>query len=92
MIYGCDEISEEMYKGGMDVDGEMFPTFEGWTKIMDVLTYKPSGDSGQVTNEDKEYILNGDEQEVSIEAPAFRYIRILMQETWGALLLLKLEK
>ena len=51
---------------------------------MDVLTYKPSGDSGQVTNEDKEYILNGDEQEVSIEAPAFRYIRILMQETWGS--------
>ena len=27
VIYGCDEISEEMYKGGMDVDGEMFPTF-----------------------------------------------------------------
>lgn len=83
-IYGCDELTEEMYDGGVeDEDGEVYPTFEGWTKIMDVETYKPSGDSGTVTNEDKEYILNGDEQEVPIEAPAFRYIRILMTESWS---------
>lgn len=83
-IYGCDEITEEMYDGGyVGADDEVYPTFEGWTKIMDVTTYKPSGDSGVVTNEDKEYILNGDEQEVPIEAPSFRYIRILMTETWG---------
>lgn len=83
VVYGCNELTEEMRGGGIEVDGEVFPTFEGWTKIMDVQTYKPSGESGQVTNEDKEYILNGDEQEVPIEAPSFRYIRILFQETWG---------
>lgn len=84
VIYGCDEITEDMREGGReDEDGEVFPTFEGWTKIMDVLTYKPSGDNGKVSNEDKEYILNGDEQEVPIEAPAFRYIRILMLENWS---------
>ena len=83
VIYGCNEITAEMRAGGVDKDGVMFPTFEGWTKIMDVECYKPSGDSGKVTNEDKEYILNGDEHEVPIEAPAFRYIRILMLENWS---------
>lgn len=82
-IYGCNELTEEMRESGVEIDGEMFPTFEGWTKIMDVQTHKPSGESGQVTNEDKEYILNGDEQEVPIDAPAFRYIRIEFKETWG---------
>lgn len=83
VIYGCNELTEEMYESGIEIDEEVFPTFEGWTKIMDVETYKPSGESGKVTNEDKEYILNGDEQEVPIEAPSFRYIRILMEETWS---------
>jgi hypothetical protein len=83
IIYGCNEITTEMRDGGQEVDGEILPTFEGWTEIIDVECYKPSGDSGQVTNEDKEYILNGDEHEVPIEAPAFRYVRIYMLETWS---------
>lgn len=50
----------------------------------DVHCYRPSGfDSTVVTNEDKEYILGGDEHEVPIEAPSFRYIRILMLENWS---------
>lgn len=82
-IYGCNEITAEMRSGGVEIDKVMYPTFEGWTKITDVECYKPSGDSGKITNEDKEYILNGDEQEVPIEAPAFRYVRILMTENWS---------
>lgn len=82
-IYGCNEITEDMLNSGKEVDGETLPTFEGWNKIMDVECYKPSGDSGKVTNEDKEYILNGDEHEVPIEAPSFRYIRIHMLESWS---------
>lgn len=82
-IYGCNEITEDMLNSGKDVNGEILPTFEGWNKIMDVECYKPSGDSGKVTNEDKEYILNGDEHEVPIEAPSFRYIRIHMLESWS---------
>ena len=31
----------------------------------------------------QEYIQNGDEHEVPIEAPNFRYVRILMLETWS---------
>ena len=46
--------------------------------------YKPSGqDNPNITNEDIEYIQNGDEHEVPIEAPNFRYVRILMLETWS---------
>lgn len=82
VIYGCNEITEEMRNGGKEVDGVMYPTFEGWTEIVDAHCYKPSGDDGKVSNEDKEYILNGDEQEVPIEAPPFRYVRIYMLENW----------
>lgn len=84
VIYGCNEITEEMRSGGYESDnGLMYPTFEGWTEIADVWCYKPSGDSGNVTNEDKEYILNGDEHEIDINAPAFRYVRIYMLENWS---------
>lgn len=86
-IYGCNEITEWMrYDSGQeDENGEVWPTFEGWNLIMeDVHCYRPSGfDSTVVTNEDKEYILGGDEHDVPIEAPSFRYIRILMLENWS---------
>ncbi|MDR2472160.1 MAG: DUF4959 domain-containing protein [Tannerella sp.] len=85
-IYGCDVLTPEMYAGGYtDPDNEAYilPTFEGWTEIMEVRCHKPSGESGVVTNEDKEYILAGDEHEVPIEAPAFRYVRILVLENWS---------
>lgn len=83
VIYGCNEITEAMREGGTEIDGVMYPTFEGWTEILDARCYKPSGDNGKVSNEDKEYILNGDEQEVPIDAPAFRYVRIYMLENWS---------
>lgn len=83
VVYGCNEITQEMREGGKEIDGVMYPTFEGWTEILDAHCYKPSGDNGKVSNEDKEYILNGDEQEVPIDAPAFRYVRIYMLENWS---------
>ena len=68
VIYGCTELTDEMYNSGVEKDGIMYPTFEGWTKIMDVECYKPSGqDNPNITN----------------EAPNFRYVRILMLETWS---------
>lgn len=84
IIYGCNEITEAMRSSGYEgTDGLTYPTFEGWTKIIDVTCYKPSGDNPTITNEDKEYILNGDEHEVPIDAPAFRYVRIHMLENWS---------
>lgn len=74
IIYGATEITASMRASG---------TIDGWTEICNVVCYKPSGDSGVVTNEDKEYILNGDEHEISLDAPATRYIRIHMLENWS---------
>ena len=45
--------------------------------------YKPTSGRILFKNEDIEYIQNGDEHEVPIEAPNFRYVRILMLETWS---------
>lgn len=84
IIYGCKEITAAMRESGEErEDGLTYPTFEGWDEILDTECYKPSGDSGNVTDEDKEYILNGDEHEVPIEAPSFRYVRIYMLENWS---------
>lgn len=83
VIYGCSELTNEMYQGGEEKEGGTYPTFEGWTKIMDVECYKPSGDNGVVTNEDIEYIQNGDEHEIPLDAPDFRYVRIYMLENWS---------
>ncbi|MDR3061964.1 MAG: DUF4959 domain-containing protein [Dysgonamonadaceae bacterium] len=88
VIYGCNELTPDMYdtniSGKLDPDKNIwYPTFNGWTKVLDVWCRKPSGDSGVVTNEDKEYILGGDEHEVPIEIPPFRYVRILFLENWS---------
>ena len=85
VIYGCTELTDEMYNSGVEKeDGIIYPTFEGWTKVMDVECYKPSGqDNPVITNEDIEYIQNGDEHEVPIDAPNFRYVRILFVESWS---------
>lgn len=84
IVYGCTEITEAMRNSGHEgEDGKIYPDFEGWTEVLDTWCYKPSGDSGKVTNEDKEYILNGDEHEVPTDVPAVRYIRIYMIENWS---------
>ena len=85
VIYGCEALTDNMYLGGeVKEDGIKYPTFEGWTKIMEVECYKPSGsDNPTKTNEDLEYIENGDEHEIPLDAPNFRYIRIYMLENWS---------
>lgn len=85
VIYGCEALTDNMYLGGeIKEDGIKYPTFEGWTKIMEVECYKPSGsDNPTKTNEDLEYIENGDEHEIPLDAPNFRYIRIYMLENWS---------
>lgn len=72
-IYGSKELTVEMRETG---------SLEGWTLLEEALCHKPSGE-GPVTNEDKEYILGGDEHEIPIELPSVRYIRIEILEMWG---------
>ena len=58
-------------------------SLDGWNLVKDAWCYKPSGDSGVVTNEDKQQAIDGDEQEVDLETPSFRYVRIHMIENWS---------
>lgn len=71
-IYGCTEITAKMYETG---------TWDGWTLLCSADCYKPTGE-GPVTNEDIEYIKQGDEHEIGLDAPAVRYIRIHMKTPW----------
>lgn len=59
-------------------------SWDGWTKLMECNSYKPSGlPVGEHTAEDWEYIQNGEDFEFPAEAPAVRYIRFKVYETWG---------
>lgn len=72
--------------GTSDINATKDPdNWDGWTKIMDCESKRPSGieTSGNVTAEDEEYVLAGEEWEVPIDAPKFRYMKIQIHTTWG---------
>ncbi|TCS85827.1 uncharacterized protein DUF4959 [Anseongella ginsenosidimutans] len=59
-------------------------SWDGWTKLADCESIKPSGSPiGTVTNEDREYAMRGHEFLIPLEAPAVRYIRLKIINTWG---------
>jgi hypothetical protein len=60
-------------------------SWEGWTKIMDCESIRPSGatEGGAPTAEETEYMLAGEEWEVPNEAPKFRYWKIKSVQTWS---------
>jgi len=59
-------------------------SFDGWTKLLDVTSVKPSGlPRGQLTAEDREAGKRGDERGFSINLPRVRFIRIRCLENWS---------
>ena len=61
-------------------------SWDGWTKLMDCESHKPSGlPVGQHTAEDWEYLQAGEDFEFPAEAPPVRYIRFKVLETWGGM-------
>lgn len=59
-------------------------SWDGWIKLMDCSSHKPSGlPVGEITGEDWEYLKAGEDFEFPPEAPAVRYIRFKVLETWG---------
>lgn len=63
-------------------------SWDGWTKLMDCESIKPSGlPLGQTTNEDLEYAKGtdglGEEFKFPITAPPVRYIRMEILKNWG---------
>lgn len=59
-------------------------SWEGWVKIMDCESFRPSGLTvgENPTAEEIEYILGGEEWEVPLDAPPFRYMRFRINSTW----------
>jgi hypothetical protein len=58
------------------------PSFEGWVKLKDCVSIKPS-EQGGTADEDLQHLKDGDDFSFTIEDPSVRYIRILVNETWG---------
>lgn len=60
-------------------------SWDGWVKLMDCESKRPSGieTAGNVTAEDEEYVLAGEEFELPVDAPKVRYIKFLVHTTWG---------
>jgi hypothetical protein len=58
--------------------------WNGWVKIMDCESSRPSGltEGGNPTAEEVEYLLGGEEFEVPVEAPKFRYMKFKINSTW----------
>ncbi len=59
-------------------------SWDGWTKLMGVESIKPSGlPLGQITDEDMEVLLKGEEFDFPKGIPAVRYLRIKVNGTWA---------
>lgn len=74
-IWGTNEVAATV-----DPD-----SWDGWEKIMDCESIRPSGavEGGSPTAEETQYLLGGEEWEVPIDAPTFRYMRIKVNSTWS---------
>jgi hypothetical protein len=60
-------------------------SFDGWTKLIDVHSFKPSGlPPGDNTSEDVEYAAAGQEFMFPLDTPPVRYIRLVCIESWTA--------
>lgn len=57
-------------------------SWEGWTKLRDCVAVRPT-EQGGTAEEDQEHFENGDEYAFTLEDPPVRYVRILVNETWG---------
>lgn len=59
--------------------------FSTWIKLGEFESYKPSGlPSGETSDEDLQYAhVNGEDYEFEIGLPAVRYIRFVVNVTWG---------
>lgn len=59
-------------------------SWDSWTKIGDFESIKPSGrPDGEVTTEDKEYAAKGEDFDMPMGAPSYRYLRWNSIETWS---------
>jgi len=85
--------ADQLYSGGnlkkFQVWGSAHPNvnedFNTWVKIGDYDSFKPSGlPTGQTSAEDIAFAaVAGEDFNVAFEVPKIRYLRFVVQETWG---------
>lgn len=69
--------------GTTDVEAVKDPAnWQGWTKLMDCESIKPSGPGSTVTGEDKTAAMDGEEYEFPTDAISVRYIRFKSLQSW----------
>ncbi|NDV65281.1 DUF5000 domain-containing lipoprotein [Bacteroides sp. 224] len=80
-LYDNGSIKEWEVWGSADVPDQS-GSWDGWTKLMDCESIKPSGwPSGSKSEEDIEYARRGEEFEFPMGTPAVRYIRFKINST-----------
>jgi len=57
-------------------------SFDNWIKLKDAVARRPTLEGGTAA-EDQEHAASGDEYSFSLDDPEVRYIRIVVNETWG---------
>ena len=59
--------------------------WEGWIKLMDCESFRPSGQiiGGEPNAEEKEHMLAGEEWEFPVDVPKVRYLKFQVHTTWG---------
>ena len=59
--------------------------WEGWIKLMDCESFRPSGQiiGGEPNAEEKEHMLAGEEWEFPVDVPKVRYLKFQIHTTWG---------
>jgi len=67
---------------GTDEEPVADGSWEGWTKLRDCMASRPTEEGG-TAEEDQAHYQNGDEYSFKLDDPPVRYIRILVNETWG---------
>lgn len=85
-MYQLHHLREFEIWGTSDASATTDPdNWDGWVKIMACESIRPSGqtEGGNLTSEEEQYLLAGEEFEVPIEAPKFRYMKIRVNKTWG---------
>ena len=67
---------------GMKETPDQDGSFTRWTKLRDCVAIRPSLLGGTAA-EDQEHFAKGDEFSFTLDDPAVRYIRFVVNETWG---------
>lgn len=57
-------------------------SFDNWVKLKDCVARRPTLEGGTAA-EDQEHFENGDEYSFTLDDPEVRYIRFVVNETWG---------